>query len=513
MSPTLVLIVFIALRLLSVFYVQTFFVPDEYWQSLEVAHKFVFGYGHLTWEWKEGIRSYVYPMIFAGFYKVLALLEMDSVQLITLGPRVFQALLSAYADYRFYKWTNQRKWAIFLVASSYFLFYIGSRTLVNTLEASLTTIALSMFPWNGESSSFLWITSLLCFIRPTAAITWLPLCFYHIKKTAFPLWKILLQYLIIGFVTFAFCVGLDSWAYGKFIITPWQFFEHNVINDIGSYYGVHSWHWYFSIGLPAILGVTSIPFIFAVVNTIKSPSSYPTRVWLLISIIFTLTVLSVISHKEFRFILLLLPMCLYICTDYLRRWSMSASQLSIWLMTALVFAGNVFPIVYLSTTHQRGTLEVMPKLENIARNYRDNDGSNARFLFLLPCHSTPFYSHIHTNITMDFVRCDPDMEKDYEIFQKTPDLWVRRHVPEFPRKGVPTHVILFDDIKEKVKIFLRKYSPIFSISHTDYKSQTNTEKTIHVYELNPEDNSHFTNHPVDDEHQPIEEDEILHSEL
>ena len=28
---------------------QTFFQPDEYFQSLEVAHHAVFGYGHLTW--------------------------------------------------------------------------------------------------------------------------------------------------------------------------------------------------------------------------------------------------------------------------------------------------------------------------------------------------------------------------------------------------------------------------------------------------------------------------------
>lgn len=33
----------LAVRLASVFVVQTYFVPDEYWQSLEVAHKLTFG--------------------------------------------------------------------------------------------------------------------------------------------------------------------------------------------------------------------------------------------------------------------------------------------------------------------------------------------------------------------------------------------------------------------------------------------------------------------------------------
>lgn len=32
---------------------QTFFQPDEFYQALEPAHRLVFGYGHLTWEWRD----------------------------------------------------------------------------------------------------------------------------------------------------------------------------------------------------------------------------------------------------------------------------------------------------------------------------------------------------------------------------------------------------------------------------------------------------------------------------
>ncbi len=32
---------------------QTFFQPDEFYQSLEPAHHLVFGYGYLTWEWRD----------------------------------------------------------------------------------------------------------------------------------------------------------------------------------------------------------------------------------------------------------------------------------------------------------------------------------------------------------------------------------------------------------------------------------------------------------------------------
>lgn len=100
--------------------IRTSFNPDEYWQSIEVAHRLVFGcvypapaapiaiaarrlpalhcqrwvrrrlaqgaatlapdlltapsglrrYGHLTWEWAAGIRGYVHVLPFAAVFQV-----------------------------------------------------------------------------------------------------------------------------------------------------------------------------------------------------------------------------------------------------------------------------------------------------------------------------------------------------------------------------------------------------------------------------------------------------------
>ncbi|KAF3961618.1 hypothetical protein CMV_013780 [Castanea mollissima] len=68
----------LAFRVVNALLVQTYFNPDEHWQALEVAHRIAFGYGHLTWEWKKGIRSYLHPVLFAVLYKVLSLLGLDT---------------------------------------------------------------------------------------------------------------------------------------------------------------------------------------------------------------------------------------------------------------------------------------------------------------------------------------------------------------------------------------------------------------------------------------------------
>ncbi len=66
------LLVLCVYRVANALVVTTYFNPDEYWQSLEVAHRAAFGYGELTWEWKEGaqIRGFLHPLLFAFFYKM-----------------------------------------------------------------------------------------------------------------------------------------------------------------------------------------------------------------------------------------------------------------------------------------------------------------------------------------------------------------------------------------------------------------------------------------------------------
>lgn len=70
----------VALALLT----RSIFQPDEFFQSLEVAHNVVFGYGKLTWEWQPGvaIRSVVYPALYASVYWILRVTGLDTTALL-----------------------------------------------------------------------------------------------------------------------------------------------------------------------------------------------------------------------------------------------------------------------------------------------------------------------------------------------------------------------------------------------------------------------------------------------
>ncbi|PPD94583.1 hypothetical protein GOBAR_DD08396 [Gossypium barbadense] len=152
-------------RMLNALLIQTYFNPDEHWQALEVAHRIAFGYGHLTWEWEEGIRSYLHPIMFALFYKLLALLRLDTPCVMIKAPRLLQSIFSA----------------LFSQLANWFMFFCFNRTFSNSLETTLTLVGLYYWPSvrsslnKAPSGSRKWglaLAALACAIRPTSAVTW-----------------------------------------------------------------------------------------------------------------------------------------------------------------------------------------------------------------------------------------------------------------------------------------------------------------------------------------------------
>lgn len=77
----------VVFRVLVALLTRSFFQPDEYFQALEPAHNFVFGYGHLTWEWvnPEPLRSMVYPALNIPVYWLLKTSGLDAYPSLVVG--------------------------------------------------------------------------------------------------------------------------------------------------------------------------------------------------------------------------------------------------------------------------------------------------------------------------------------------------------------------------------------------------------------------------------------------
>ncbi|XP_029935468.1 GPI alpha-1,2-mannosyltransferase 3 isoform X2 [Myripristis murdjan] len=475
----------VAFRLANCFLVQSSFVPDEYWQSLEVSHNMVFTYGYLTWEWKAGIRGYSYPLFFACIYKILHLINYDSVYLLIWLPRVIQALLAAFADVKFYllirtmESPDVAKWTFFCHLCSWFTWYCCTRTLTNTMETTLTTLALLYFPLPGSkthsSKKYLSLVALAVIVRPTALIVWLPLLMYHFWQEENKLRLITHHCIPIGVLTVGISTLIDCLFYDKWTLVQLNFLKFNILHGVAEFYGSHPWHWYFTQGFAVVIG-PHLPFFLH--GCTLASKRYRL---LLVTIVWTITVYSLLAHKEFRFIYPVLPFCMVFC-------GISLANLKNWRRAAAygLLVANLVPALYTGLVHQRGTLDVMSHLQKLCDTNSLSAQPQPDVLFLMPCHSTPFYSHIHCPLRMRFLECPPDLgEEGYvdeaENFFDDPLQWLRISFPH--KSSMPTHLVLFDVLEKEILTFLEgnKFIRTAVIFHT-HVPEGRVGGSIFIYE-------------------------------
>ncbi|XP_017765926.1 PREDICTED: GPI mannosyltransferase 3 [Eufriesea mexicana] len=471
-------------RLISVFVVQTAHVPDEYWQSIEVAHRLAFGYGYLTWEWSMRIRNYMYPFLLSVIYRILASISLDHVIVLTILPRILQAIISAYGEYKFYEWTKN-KWTLYSLCINWYWYYCATRTLMNTIETACSMLACSMFPWrdsNIRTVKYLWIVGFLCMIRPTAAIMWLPLCLYHLCTSLQNKMILIYEYSKICIICCLGSILLDSYCYGMLVVSPWEFFRVNVLYKIGDLYGTHHLLWYIVCGLPVLLGCYYIIFLLCVWQIMKNPSHFHHQVVMLATICWTLGIYSLLSHKEFRFLLPLLPMCIYICTSCTFPLNIKFSKAGKKIIVGLLVITNVLPGLYFSLIHQRGSLDVM----NILHKEILNINNTKNILFLTPCHTTPLYSHLHVNVSTRILTCEPNFTNDTnyideaDMFFANPMHWLNENYNSNKNTTIPNYLILFDNIVPKIGRFLKHYQLLSEVFYAHFP-QSNYGKYIYIY--------------------------------
>ncbi|KAL7193705.1 hypothetical protein ACSBR2_025343 [Camellia fascicularis] len=491
----------LALRMANSLLVQTYFNPDEHWQALEVAHRITFGYGHLTWEWKKGIRSYLHPMVFAFLYKILALFHLDTPWFMIKAPRLLQSLFAAVGDLYLYKLSHVlfgghvAQWALFSQLTNWFMFFCFTRTLSNSLETVLTLMGLYYWPCIRVSSSEVptvsrkWglvIAALACAIRPTSAITWAYVGLLELLVARDRLKFIFLEVVPVGVLVLTLAWSLDRLMYGSWVLVPLNFLKFNFLSSGGDYYGTHKWHWYFTQGFSVML-FTFLPFSIAGIILSKQ--------WKLSGLIaWVLGLYSVLGHKEFRFVLPVLPIALMFSgyslatirrsdSSHDRRKGLPSIHTKCpskkhWVIIFL-FATNLPMALYMSLVHQRGTEDVMNYLSEEARNEKVES-----ILFLTPCHATPYYSTLHRNLPMRFLDCSPSEEKG--VLDES-DRFVMDPVgfaSEFAKNwSLPSHIVLFDSQEKLLRDFLTSHSfeEKRRFFHAHFKVDRDLQASVVVY--------------------------------
>ncbi|KIY43506.1 glycosyltransferase family 22 protein [Fistulina hepatica ATCC 64428] len=466
---------------------RTFFQPDEYFQSLEPAHHAVFGYGHLTWEWliPSPIRSIVYPALNIPVFWLIKYFGLEQQDwLLIAGPRLLHGTIAALTDIWLCELTRrvlgQRyvPTALFLSLSSFFHALSLSRSLSNSFETSLSTIAFAYFPWEALNVQTNMIVkndlrlSILfaavgCMIRPTNAIIWVflfgRLTLRLLRSRVLRLW-LFSQFLLVALLAASVLLIVDSVYYGKLTFTPLNFLRTNA-SRVSLFYGSNAWHYFLSQAIP-ILCTTTLPFVGHTLWTTAgaSASSLPRNNALSnISgvIAWTIFVYSLFGHKEWRFIHPLLPLFHLLAAKSIVDLSGScdcaappnkqvSERRSLPARKRYIFVHllNLPAILYVVFIHQSAPISAMSYLRRaISRNGSElgNRAVNDTVGFLMPCHSTPGYAYLHRDTlsepgAMWALGCEPPLgyvdllssttyKDQTTIFFDDPHTYLESHFP------------------------------------------------------------------------------------
>eukprot|EP01040_Poterioochromonas_malhamensis_P002147 gene2147-2288_t len=304
-------------RFLCLFLIQTNYVPDEYYQFSEPAFEKVFDIGLITWEWKDSyqIRSYVPLIPLMIFYQSFRILKLQFWigNVLHILPRFLQTILALLSDMVYFclaRKLKDEKFAIIATVvnlSSWWNGYMLIRNLHNSIEYCfvILTIYLTFFEFlNFKSELLAVVITCAIYLRPSVGLILGPFFGFSLLKGVINNNEIH-RMISPSLVTVIFLICFDSFLFGEFTVPPLNFFIENILNNRAVSFGTSSWHWNFTSGLPVLLGLNGIPFVYQLFSTQQLDQI---KIFVLIALSYPLSLVMLTSHQEHRFLLVTLPL-------------------------------------------------------------------------------------------------------------------------------------------------------------------------------------------------------------
>ena len=408
-------------------------------------------------------------------------------------------------------------WAVLvLTVVSPWQWFCSTRTLSNCLETTLTIVALYNWPWHWSSPEkpenaaqtdeqgltqslheesrgyrgdetvglrrALLLAAIATILRPTNVLIWLILLLSTAlesykseslvrasgtKRSALlhlTAWQIfptkqeqmvfLRETVLCGGSALLLSLFVDRLFYQEWAFPPLNFLYINVVQSLAVFYGNNNWHYYISEGYPLLL-TTALPFaVLGLISAFPSTDSTPTNRHLAIICILVPAALSLISHKEVRFIYPLLPAMHILAASQLASYfgpSLTHStthprltppyRLTKRIILTFLLTINLIIALYTTTIHNSGLISITHYLRHELESHYSlsSTSHNLTAAFLMPCHSTPWRSHLqHPSINAWALTCEPPLnlpalEKstyldEADAFYSNPSLWIKRHM-------------------------------------------------------------------------------------
>ena len=282
--------------------------PDEVFQYLEQGHRLAFGYGHVPWEYRYGIRSWLVAGFIAGLLKLAAGIGLDHPDgYIPLVKLVFCAISlclpwSMYHLARRAAGENAARIALVFGAFWYELLYYAHKPMPDALATYAIVGAMAFLvaaPGLRNRIAFGSLAGLVLVLRfqllPVAGV----LCLYSMWQWRWRAAPAAAAFLLV----LAAAGALDAYTWGYWFSSILLNIQMNLMVGVANAFGTQPFYYYLGTLMISSFGLVALGVVG--LAAIARRQALP-----LVVVIVDLLAFSLVGHKEPRFVLALVPLYL-----------------------------------------------------------------------------------------------------------------------------------------------------------------------------------------------------------
>ncbi len=304
----IIFFVAIIIYAITAFYSTGYYHADEHYQIIEFAGaKLGTNAAHeQAWEFEAASRQTIQPAICYVVFAALKIINISDPYVKALILRFITAILALgiiQFFVRTFLFSVKEKYQKVYIFLSYFLWFlpaINIRFSGETWSGLLFLLALAITQSKLYRKYFIVgaVLGLAFLFRFQTIFLSLGLVVFLLVAEKISI-KNLLRIVLAGGLIQLLGIAIDTWFYGKFVVTTWEYFNKQIVEDIASEFGTEPWYFYLKEMITApfwVFGVIiAVSFTFVL---IKSPRNI--LIWCIIPFVL---IHSLVAHKEVRFLL------------------------------------------------------------------------------------------------------------------------------------------------------------------------------------------------------------------
>jgi len=390
---------------------------DEIFQTQEPAHRLTFGYGVVSWEFRDGARSWVFPGILAGVMRLTAWMG-DGSRGYLLGVTIFLCLLSLSTIVVAFLWGYRTSGLVAAVITAavcsvwFELVYFAPKAFNEVVAAHLLLpgvyLGVHRKPFGSRTRLF-W-AGCLCGLALALRIQLLPAVAFAVvyicRKDWLGKWLPILAGILAPLLAFGL-VDAFTWSYP--FQSFWKAIWVNVVEGKSLDYGVSPWYGYLSyLKKSWSLGLVPITFL-SIIGARRSPI----LAWLAIIIVLSH---SFLAHKEYRFIYPAVVMVIVLAglgtaeliTQWRQLWS-SSKKMVIAILLCLLLWTSISAVLALTSR----TIDWSLSTGNL-RAFQELSTEKTLCgvaLWGIPWHTSAGYTHLHRDVPIFLLENDKDFNQ------------------------------------------------------------------------------------------------------